>query len=154
MRGYAAIGLHKPKDPLNIGQALRAAGCYGAAMLAASGTRYRRSKTDTQAAHRHMPLLECDDLKLVLPFDCVPVAVDLIDGACDLTKYKHPERAFYIFGPEDGTLGDDVLAWCRDVIYVPTKYCMNLAATVNVVLYDRAAKMGHNAALSSGPRKD
>lgn len=141
MRGYAAIGLHRPKDPLNIGEALRAAGCYGAAMLAASGTRYHRSKTDTQAAHRHMPLLQCDDLKLMLPFDCVPVAVDLIAGAQDLTSYTHPQRAFYIFGPEDGTLGDDVLSWCRDVIYVPTRYCMNLAATVNVVLYDRAAKM-------------
>lgn len=28
----------------------------------------------------------------------------------------------------------------RDVVYVPTNGCMNLAATVNVVLYDRAAK--------------
>lgn len=147
MRGYAAIGLHRPKDPLNIGEALRAAGCYGAAMLAASGTRYHRSKTDTQAAHRHMPLLQCDDLKLMLPFDCVPVAVDLIPGAQDLTDYKHPQRAFYVFGPEDGTLGDEVLSWCKDVIYVPTRYCMNLAATVNVVLYDRAAKMKtHNVA--------
>ncbi len=45
-----------------------------------------------------------------------------------------------MFGPEDGTLGDDVLSWCRDVIYVPTRYCMNLAATVNVVLYDRMQK--------------
>ena len=44
------------------------------------------------------------------------------------------------FGPEDGTLGPEILAWCRDVVYVPTRYCMNLAATVNVVLYDRAAK--------------
>jgi len=140
MRGYAAIGLHRPKDPLNIGEALRAAGCFGAAMLAASGTRYRRSRTDTQAAHRHMPLLECDDLKLVLPFDCVPVAVDLVPCAKNIADYKHPERAFYIFGPEDGTLQGDILSWCRDAIYIPTRYCMNLSATVNVVLYDRAVK--------------
>jgi tRNA(Leu) C34 or U34 (ribose-2'-O)-methylase TrmL len=76
----------------------------------------------------------------MIPFDCVPVAIDLIDGAQPLQEYKHPERAFYIFGAEDATLGDRVLSWCRDVVYIPTKGCMNLAATVNVVLYDRMAK--------------
>src|SRR5690606_30290164 len=72
--------------------------------------------------------------------DCVPVAVDLLEGATPLCEYTHPERAFYIFGPEDGTLGKAVTSWCRDVVYIPTNYCMNLAATVNVVLYDRLAK--------------
>ncbi len=140
-RGYAAVGLHQAKNPLNIGEALRAAGCYGAAMLAISGTRYqRRKKTDTQAAHKHMPLLQCDDLISLVPVDCTPVAVDIVPGAIALPEYRHPERAFYIFGPEDGTLGSEVLPWCKDVVYVPTKYCMNLAATVNVVLYDRAMK--------------
>ncbi len=28
------------------------------------------------------------------------------------------------------------------VVYVPTRHCMNLAATVNVVLYDRLSKGG------------
>jgi len=139
-RGYAAIGLHMPKTPTNIGSALRAAGCFDAAMVAASGRRYKRAGTDTQASYRHLPLIEVDDLYRVVPFDCVPVAVDLLDGAIPLHQYVHPERAFYVFGPEDGTLGQAVTCWCRDVIYVPTAYCMNLAATVNVVLYDRQAK--------------
>lgn len=139
-RGYAAIGLHIPKSALNVGSALRAAGCYGAAMVAASGQRYHRAATDTQATFRHLPLLQTDDLHSVIPFGCVPVAVDLIDGAIPLPSYTHPERAFYIFGPEDGTLGHGITSWCRDVIYVPTRHCMNLAATVNVVLYDRMVK--------------
>ncbi len=109
-------------------------------MVAASGVRYRRARTDTQAAHRHLPLLTCDDLKAMIPHGAVAVAVDLIEGAQPLPGYKHPRSAFYVFGPEDGTLGPEILAWCRDVVYVPTHYCMNLAATVNVVLYDRAAK--------------
>jgi tRNA(Leu) C34 or U34 (ribose-2'-O)-methylase TrmL len=142
MSGFAAIGLHLPKDPLNVGEVMRAAGCYGAAMVAASGMRYRRSRTDTQAAHRHLPLLTCENLRDVLPFDAIPVAVDLVDGATSLCDYKHPKSAFYIFGPEDGTLGPEILAWCRDRVYVPTKHCMNLAATVNVVLYDRVSKNG------------
>lgn len=139
-RGYAAIWLHQPKNPLNVGEVLRAAGCYGAAMVAASGVRYRRARTDTQAAHRHLPLLTCDDLMGMIPHGSVPVAIDLIEGAQPLPAYKHPTSAFYVFGPDDGTLGQEVLSWCRDVVYVPTRRCMNLAATVNVVLYDRAAK--------------
>jgi len=139
-RGYAAIGLFHPKTEANVGGALRAAGCYGAAMVAVSGQRYARCRTDTMRAYRHLPMIQCDDLHEVVPFDCVPVAVDLIKGARPLTSYQHPERAFYIFGPEDGTLGKAVTDWCRDVVYVSTMHCMNLAATVNVVLYDRMAK--------------
>ncbi len=139
-RGFSAVGLHHPKNMLNVGEVMRAVGCYEAAMLAVTGTRYQRSRTDTQAAHKHFPMFVCDDLKSMLPFGATPVAVDLIDGAVALPEYQHPESAFYIFGPEDGTLGSEILDWCRDVVYVPTRRCMNLAATVNVVLYDRLAK--------------
>lgn len=141
MRGFAGIGLDHPKTGTNVGGASRAAGCYGAAFLAVSGERCAiRGSTDTQKAYRHIPVFRVEDLRLALPFDCVPVAVDLIEGATPLHEYQHPERAFYIFGPEDGTLGARITDWCRDVVYVPTRYCMNLAATVNVVLYDRMAK--------------
>ena len=68
------------------------------------------------------------------------MAIELVEGARPLTTYKHPARAFYIFGPEDGTLKKNVTNFCDDVIYIPTEGCMNLAATVNVVLYDRLAK--------------
>ena len=137
MSGFSAVGLYNPKNPLNVGEALRACGCYGAAMIAVSGIRYRRACTDTQAAHRHIPLIECDDLRNVIPFGASVVAVDLIDGATPLAGFKHPKSAFYIFGPEDGTLN---ISWADEIVYIPTKYCMNLAATVNVVLYDRQAK--------------
>jgi tRNA C32,U32 (ribose-2'-O)-methylase TrmJ len=93
------------------------------------------------AHYRPFPLFRVIDLHDVVPFDCVPVAIELIDGAQSLVDYEHPERAMYVFGPEDGTLGQKVLGWCRDVVYVPTARCMNLAATVNVVLYDRLAKL-------------
>jgi tRNA(Leu) C34 or U34 (ribose-2'-O)-methylase TrmL len=139
-RGYAAIGLYQPKTPANVGSVLRAAHCYGTAMVAKTGQRYHSASTDTMKAYRHLPLLQVDDLFSVIPHDCVPVAVDLLDGARDLTHYTHPERAFYIFGPEDGTLGKAITDRCRDKIFVPTAFCMNLAACVNVVLYDRAAK--------------
>lgn len=139
MRGYAAIGLLSPKTNINVGSVLRAAGCYGAQLVCVQGERYRAASTDTTKQHRHIPLLH-GDLHSLIPFDCVPVAVDLCEGAQCLHGYQHPERAFYVFGPEDGTLGRETLKWCRDVVYVPTRGCMNLAATVNVVLYDRQSK--------------
>lgn len=146
VRGYAAVGLFMPKSTANVGSVLRAAGCYDAALVAVTGQRYRRAATDTQASYRHMPLIHTDDLHSVVPFDCVPVAIEIVEGARPLNTYVHPERAFYVFGPEDGTLGKAVTGWCRDVVYIPTKHCMNLAATVNVVLYDRMVKRTRNAA--------
>ena len=145
MRGYAAVGLDNPKTPINMGHVMRAAGCYDASLVAFGGPRPSRLKvskcvTDTQKAFRHMPVIWAEDLHDIIPYDCVPVAVDLVEGAQSLVEYQHPERAFYIFGAEDATLGSRVLGWCRDVVYVPTDRCMNLSACVNVVLYDRAAK--------------
>lgn len=139
-RGFAAIGLHNPKTPANVGGVLRAAHCYGAALVVIQGSRYHRVGTDVHAAYRHIPVLGPVNLRESIPFDCVPVAVDLVDGATPLHEYQHPERAFYVFGAEDATLGAATLGWCRDVIYVPTAGCMNLAACVNVILYDRMAK--------------
>jgi tRNA G18 (ribose-2'-O)-methylase SpoU len=144
MRGYVGIGLDGAKDPYNIGAILRAAGIFGAAFVGVSGRRYTKVGTDTMRAHRHLPLFQVEDLKTIIPYDCVPVAVDLIEGAIPLPEYKHPERAFYIFGAEDATLGERVLSWCRDVIYIPTSGCLNLAACVNVVLYDRMLKRNEN----------
>ncbi len=140
IRGFAGIGLDNPKSKVNVGAALRAAGVYNAAFVATSGKRYGSGDTDTMKAYRHLPFIRAENLRDIIPYDCVPVAVDLIEGAIPLPDYTHPERAFYIFGAEDATLGARILDWCRDVIYIPTSGCMNLAATVNVVLYDRLAK--------------
>lgn len=137
-RGFAAIGLYYPRDPANVGSVLRAAGVFGAASVAIEGRRYQRRGTDTMAAYRHLPLLH-GELRSLIPFDCVPVAIEVIAGARELPRYAHPERAFYVFGPEDSSLGKDVLSWCRDVVTIPAG-CLNLAAAVNVVLYDRVAK--------------
>ncbi len=143
MRGYCIIGLDNPKTPANVGSIMRAAGCFGVNSVIYTGRRYKKAKqfvTDPQKIHRHIPLISADDMEKMVPFDCVPIAVDLIEGAASLVEYKHPERAFYIFGAEDATLGKHITSWCRDTIYVPTSGCMNLAAAVNVILYDRMAK--------------
>jgi len=147
LRGYSCIGLDNPKNTINVGAVFRAAKCYQSAFVALTGSRMLNKlggvPTDTQRAVRHIPILRVSDLKTVIPFNCVPVAVDLIEGAIPLPEYTHPERAFYIFGAEDNTLGERVTSWCRDTVCVPTNGCMNLAATVNVILYDRMMKVGY-----------
>ena len=143
---YSCIGLFNPKSPENVGAVMRAAGCYGAAAVFYSGKRYERAKdfvTDTKRVHLDIPLIGIDDLQKVIPLGCTPVAVELVEDARPLPSYTHPDRAFYIFGPEDGSLSKEVRNWCEEVVYIPTQGCMNLAATVNVVLYDRLAK-GNN----------
>ena len=138
--GYAAIGLHNPRNPLNVGGALRAASCFGASLVVLSGRRYKVQRTDTARTHLDIPLLQVNNLHEAIPYDCVPVAVERKADAIPLPDYHHPLRAFYVFGPEDGELGNAVLRWCRDVVQVPTLYSLNLAAAVNIVLYDRLAK--------------
>ena len=145
MKGYSIIGLDNPKNRLNVGSVLRAAHCYNSTMIAISGSRvdnYRLKSipTDTPKAIRRIPVLLCDELRDVIPYDCQCVAVDLIEGATSLKDFSHPDRAFYIFGAEDSTLGKMTLEYCQHKVFIPTNYCMNLAATVNVVLYDRLSK--------------
>ena len=144
MRGYTVIALDNPKYDANIGGALRATQCYGGSLIVVSGTRFRKWSTDTTSAYKHIPILRTGDKDIMefVPYNCIPVAVEFIseEKSISLPMFEHPERAFYVFGAEDNTLGARVLDKCKCQVYVPTSYCMNLAATVNVVLYDRLSK--------------
>jgi tRNA(Leu) C34 or U34 (ribose-2'-O)-methylase TrmL len=123
---------------------MRAAACYGARLIVVEGSRGHKSligcAADTPKTYRHIPTIAVDDLFDAHPAGSIPVAVDLVEDAVSLVDFVHPESAFYLFGPEDGTLGKRHLDRCKHRVFVPTSPCMNLAATVNVVLYDRLAK--------------
>ncbi len=139
------IGLTNPKSPSNIGAVMRAAGCYQAEAVYYSGERAGRAMryhTDTRNVAADIPLQHVDDLLSAIPADAKLVCVELVEGAAPLPQFQHPENAFYLFGPEDGSLSQAVIDRADAVVYVPTVGCMNLAATVNVLLYDRLAK-GH-----------
>ncbi|HHP0459233.1 RNA methyltransferase [Vibrio harveyi] len=139
----AIIGLYNPKSPTNVGAVLRAAGCYDAAQVRYNGTRYSRAvkfQTDTQNSQERIQLVEMEDLTANVANDVEIVCVELVVGATALPHFTHPENAIYVFGPEDGSLPQEMVDKAHHVVYVPTHGCMNLAATVNVVLYDRMAK--------------
>ena len=156
---HVTIGLTNPKTPTNVGGIMRAAGCYSVDQVLYTGHRYThaakftgsKNNTNTQKLSEKIPLIAIDDfLKLrrstneqqlgELPESTKIICVDLVEGATPLPLFQHPEQALYIFGPEDGTIAQNVIDQADDVVYVPTVGCMNLAATVNVLLYDRLAK--------------
>lgn len=148
-RGFAAIGLDRVKSAHNLGGVLRAAQCYGAASVSVSGGRLGKYATDTMRAYRHIPCFHVDDLWAAAPYGAIPVVVELCERARSIVGFTHPEAAYYIFGPEDGSVNKEVIARAPLVIQIPTRFCMNLAATVNVVLYDRLMKRSQLAARSA-----
>lgn len=141
-RGYAALGLYRPRYGANVGGVMRAAHCYGARLVVIEGYDRIQQSSDTMKYWRHNPVLQVEDIMEAVPYDAVPVAVELVDGAISLPDFSHPERAFYLLGPENGSLPDHIIGACSCVVQVPTRNCMNLAATANVVLYDRMSKRG------------
>ncbi|MDN3696236.1 MULTISPECIES: RNA methyltransferase [Vibrio] len=137
------IGLSNPKSPSNVGAVMRAAGCYQVDNVLYTGQRYAKAakfQTDTKSVARKIPLTGVESLLDDLAEDVKVVCVELAEGAVSLPEFQHPEKAIYIFGPEDGSITQDVADRADHVVYVPTVGCMNLAATVNVLLYDRLAK--------------
>ena len=137
------IGLINPKTPANVGSVLRAAGCFGVEAVFYTGERYERAaqfNTDTKSVNRNLPLHHVANPCDSIPAHAKLVCVELAEGAIPLPAFQHPDNAVYLFGPEDGTLEQNLIDRADAVVYVPTIGCLNLAATVNVVLYDRLAK--------------
>lgn len=140
---HVTIALTDPKSPTNVGAVMRAAGCYQANKVLYSGIRYAKAakfQTDTKGVSNKIPLEHVDDFLANKLDDIKVICVDLVEGAIPLPAFIHPEKAIYIFGPEDGTISQAVVDCADSVVYVPTIGCMNLAASVNVLLYDRLAK--------------
>lgn len=142
MRGYICIGLYNPKNEINVGSAMRAAAAFRASFVCLIGSRTKSGCTDTGKAYRHIPLLYSDDPFSLKPDNCDAVAVEFQPNGSPeyLPHFKHPERAYYLFGGEDVTLGSDIISRCDRLVTIPSMRCLNLAAAVNVTLYDRISK--------------
>ncbi|HIG65606.1 MAG TPA: TrmH family RNA methyltransferase [Methyloprofundus sp.] len=141
------IGLINPKSPENVGSVMRAAGNFQVDSVFFTGKRYPRAlqfKPCTVDISRqvgqNIPLIEVTCLLDNTSKNMNLVCVEFAENAIPLPEFQHPRHAFYIFGPEDGTISQEIIDRADAVVYVPTIGCMNLAATVNVVLYDRSAK--------------
>jgi tRNA(Leu) C34 or U34 (ribose-2'-O)-methylase TrmL len=137
------IGLVNPKSASNVAVILRAAGCFAVSSIFYTGVRYTYAKAfneDTKKFRDSIPLHAVDDLLSQVPAGASIVAIELSEGAVPLPEFTHPENAFYILGPEDGSIPQNIVKASDHVVYIPTLSSMNLAVTANVVLYDRLAK--------------
>jgi tRNA(Leu) C34 or U34 (ribose-2'-O)-methylase TrmL len=70
----------------------------------------------------------------------VPVAIELLNSTETLPLFEHPTDATYMFGPEDGHVPKSVLSVCHRFVTIPSYHCLNLAAAVYTLLYDRVVK--------------
>ena len=80
--------------------------------------------------------------ELALPEGCRLVGVELLDEAIDLPSFRHPLRAAYVLGPEQGALSPELLARCDHVVRIPSSFCINLAMAGAIVMYDRVRCLG------------
>ena len=73
------------------------------------------------------------------------MGVELLDEAVDLPSFRHPLRAAYVLGPEQGELSPELLARCDHVVRIPSSFCVNLAMAGAIVMYDRVRCLGRFA---------
>ena len=142
-----SIGLINPKSPDNVGAILRASANYQVDSVFYTGVRYPqalkragRSVDMSRKLGKDIPISQADCLIDSAPNDVKIICIEFAENAIALPEFQHPERALYIFGPEDGSIEQEVVDKADYVVFVPTISCMNLSASVNVLLYDRMAK--------------
>ncbi len=157
-RGYFGIGAEGVSKSANVGALLRTAHAFGAQFCFTLGTGFDNRagrQADTSDAPGHVPLWRFQDAEaLVLPQGCVLVGVELLDEAVDLPSFRHPLSAAYVLGPERSGLSPALLARCRHVVRIPTRFALNLAVAGALVLYDRLIQHGRFAerpVASGGP---
>lgn len=164
----AAVLLINPKNPVNVGGVIRACAQLGASQMRWTGARVLDPRNERPHAHRRLEPgapkdrfpreerlreyndrvewshvgshLEARPVDQFVRWGVTPVCIELVDGAEQLPDFEHPERAVYVFGPEDGGVPKGIRLACHRFVEIPAQGCLNLAAAVNVVLYDRLAK--------------
>jgi tRNA G18 (ribose-2'-O)-methylase SpoU len=148
-RGYFGIGVEGVSKSANVGALLRTAHAFGASFCFTVGAGFdaRAARlADTADAPGHVPLWRFADIAaMALPDRCELVGVELLDDAVELPSFRHPLGAAYVLGPERAGLSPDMLACCRHVVRIPTRFALNLAVAGALVLYDRMLQHGRFA---------
>jgi tRNA(Leu) C34 or U34 (ribose-2'-O)-methylase TrmL len=153
-----AIIMFNPKYPHNVGTAVRACSCFGSSLLMFTGDRlldelksrqgkkgYRLPREERMKGYKDVKIFNDEYPFNRFSKDVVPVAIEVRANAEYLPNFVHPQNAVYVFGPEDGSIPQIYLKHCQRFVYIPSAHCLNLAAAINVVLYDRMTKSNFTA---------
>lgn len=141
-RGYFGIAMWNPKNSHNWGSLLRTAQVLDASYIASIGARYRHQASDTHHSGKHVPTFaftSFDEFYSHMPKDCQLVGVEMGEAACDLSKFKHPQRAIYLLGAEDNGLPRDILNRCHHVVKLKGERSLNVSIAGSIVVYHREA---------------
>jgi tRNA G18 (ribose-2'-O)-methylase SpoU len=147
-RGYFAIGAERSSKALNLGNLMRSAHAFGASFTFTIGATYQalEARADTSKGQNHLPHYNWKSkAELVLPQGCRLVGVELTDAAIDLPSFRHPLRAAYLLGPEEGSISPELIAICDHVVKIPTSFCINVAMAGAIVMYDRVKSLARFA---------
>lgn len=148
MRGYFGIGVEGVSKPMNFGNLSRTAYGFGASFVftVTPGRRIDAPPSDTTRSQDHMPWYGFESVEdMRLPEGCRLVGVELTDEAIDLPSFRHPTRAAYVLGPENGSLSPQLTKRCEFVVKIPTLYCLNVATAGAIIMYDRMQSLGRFA---------
>lgn len=148
-RGYFGIGVEGISKSANVGALLRTAHAFGASFCFMIGPGFdaRAGRlADTADTPAHVPLWRFDSVADIrLPERCELVGVELTSDAVELPSFRHPLDAAYVLGPERSSLSPEMMARCRHVVRIPTRFSLNLAVAGALVLYDRMLQHGRFA---------
>ena len=149
MAHEAVVHLVDPKNPHNVGGAIRAAAAFGAHRVTWGGERVtttakRLPREERMKGYQDVEFWHLPGERTVSGYaeaGWTPVCVEVDPTAEQLHQFIHPERALYVFGPEDGSVPKAVRAHCHRFVVIPTLHCTNLSAAVYLTLYDRHVKL-------------
>ena len=146
MKGYFAVGAEGISKPRNLGAILRTAQAFRASFVFSVGAANKvrtAYSADTSKTFESVPYFAWDTPdEMRFPKGLQLVGVELTDDAVELPTFQHPRMAAYVFGRERGDLSGDMLARCRHVVKIPTKFCLNVSVAAALIMYDRMLNLG------------
>lgn len=145
MRGYFGVGVDGISKPMNLGNLTRIANAFDASFFFSVNAHVKLgdAQSDTSRAQQSMPyykFLNIEEFRL--PVGCKLVGVEITEDAVELPRFRHPQRAAYVFGAERLSLSTGMLARCDFIVKIPMKFSINVGMAGAIVLYDRLISLG------------
>lgn len=100
-------------------------------------------KTDTIAAHHHIPLFYFEnfqDFNKSLPFESKLIGIELDEKSIPISEFKHPKQAVYLLGSEKSGLSEEAKNKCHLLVQLPGKLSLNVSVAGSIIMYDRLMK--------------